>query len=197
LFIDRWRETTVNRIHVFLEPGARQAAVRTAILERLGDLFGRRYHLKVQTMDEGVAYLADKIDQAYAFTAAIQLLIVLVTLAGIVDLLLADLWERRRELALWRVIGADERVVRRSVVIESATLGALGALLGVGVGAATTWMWVRVNYRYLLGYYLDLHFAAGTSVWLVLLVLVATAAAGWAAARHATRQPILDGIQVE
>ncbi len=197
LFIDRWRETTVNRIHVFLEPGARAGTVRRAILERLGDWFGHRYLLKVHTMDEGVAYLARKIDQAYAFTAAIQLLILLVTLAGIFDLLLADLWERRRELALWRVIGADERVVRRSVVIESAALGALGALLGLAVGTVTTWMWVRVNYRYLLGYYLDLHFAIGTSVWFVALVLVATVVAGFAAARHATRQPILDGIQVE
>ncbi len=197
LFIDRWRETTVNRIHVFLEPGASPDAVRAAILDRLGDWFGDRYQLKVQSMDEGVAYLAAKIDQAYAFTAAIQLLIVVVTLAGIFDLLLADLWERRRELALWRVIGADERVVRRSVVIESATLGGLGALLGVGVGVVTTWMWVRVNYRYLLGYYLDLHFAVGTMAWFVALVLVATVVAGWGAARHATRQPILDGIQVE
>jgi len=197
LFIDRWRETTVNRIHVFLEPGARPEMVRRAILQRLGDWFGHRYQLKVHTMDEGVAYLSAKIDEAYAFTAAIQLLIVLVTLAGIFDLLLADLWERRRELALWRVIGADERVVRRSVVIESATLGVLGAALGVLVGTVTTWMWVRVNYRYLLGYYLDLHFAVGTSLWFVALVLVATMAAGFAAARHATRQPILDGIQVE
>jgi hypothetical protein len=30
-----------------------------------------------------------------------------------------------------------------------------------------------------------------------MLVLAATVAAGWAAARHATRQAILDGIQVE
>jgi ABC-type lipoprotein release transport system permease subunit len=82
-------------------------------------------------------------------------------------------------------------------VIESATLGGLGALLGVAVGVVTTWMWVRVNYRYLLGYYLDLHFAVGTSAWFVALVIVATVAAGWGAARHATRQPILDGIQVE
>ena len=71
------------------------------------------------------------------------------------------------------MIGADERVVRRSVVIESATLGGLGALLGVGVGAVTTWMWVRVNYRSLLGCYLDLHFAIATSVWFVALALVA------------------------
>src|SRR5262249_4787140 len=137
------------------------------------------------------------IDEAYACTAAIQLLMVVVTLAGVFDLLLADLWERRRELALWRVIGADDRVVRRSVVIESATIGALGAVLGLVVGGGTTWMWVRLNYRHLLGYDLDLHFAVGTTIWFVALVLVATTAAGWVAARHATRQPILEGIQVE
>jgi putative ABC transport system permease protein len=193
LFIDRWQDTAVNRIHVFLDPGASADTVRTAILQQ----FGKRYQLKVQTMDEGVAYLAGKIDEAYAFTAAIQLLMIVVTLAGVFDLLLADLWERRRELALWRVIGADDRVVRRSVVIESATIGALGALLGLAVGAVTTWIWVRINYRHLLGYYLDLHFAFGTTIWFVALVLVATTAAGWGAARHATRQPILDGIQVE
>jgi putative ABC transport system permease protein len=193
LFIDRWQETAVNRIHVFLEPGASAETVRAAILQQ----FGRRYQLKVQSMDEGVAYLAGKIDEAYAFTAAIQLLMVVVTLAGVFDLLLADLWERRRELALWRVIGADDRVVRRSVVIESATIGVLGAVLGLAVGVVTTWIWVRINYRHLLGYYLDLHFAFGTTLWFVALVLAATTAAGWGAARHATRQPILDGIQVE
>jgi len=193
LFIDRWQETAVNRIHVFLEPGASADTVRAAILQQ----FGRRYQLKVQSMDEGVAYLAGKIDEAYAFTAAIQLLMIVVTLAGVFDLLLADLWERRRELALWRVIGADDRVVRRSVVIESATIGVLGAVLGLAVGVVTTWIWVRINYRHLLGYYLDLHFAFGTTVWFVALVLAATTAAGWGAARHATRQPILDGIQVE
>src|SRR4029450_3890654 len=87
LFIDRWREPTVKRIPVFLDPGAPPEMVRRAILQRLGDWFGHRYQLKVHTMDEGVAYLSAKIDEAYAFTAAIQLLIVLVTLAGIFDLL--------------------------------------------------------------------------------------------------------------
>src|SRR5262249_35958352 len=145
----------------------------------------------------GVAYLAGKSDEAYAFTAAIQLLMVVVTLAGVFDLLLADLWERRRELALWRVIGADDRVVRRSVVIESGTIGALGAILGLAVGVVTTWIWVRIHYRPPLGSYLGLHCALGPPLWFGTLVLAATTAAGWGAARYATRQPILDGIQVE
>ncbi len=193
VFVTHWREPTVNRILVFLEPGASRDAVRRLILET----FSNRYRLKVQSLEEGVDYLARKIDEAYAFTVAIELLIVIVTLAGIFDLLLADLWERRRELALWRVIGADERTVRRSVVIESAAIGILGSVLGLFFGVVTTWIWLDVNYRYLLGYYLDFHFAFATTARFVALVLVATILAGWGAARHATRQPILTGIQAE
>ena len=193
VFVTYWREPTVNRILVFLDPGASPDAVRRLIL----DTFGGRYRLKVQSTEEGVDYLARKIDEAYAFTVAIELLIVIVTLAGIFDLLLADLWERRRELALWRVIGADERTVRRSVVIESAAIGTLGALLGLFFGVVTTWIWLDVNYRYLLGYYLDFHFAFATTARFMVLVLAATVLAGWGAARHATRQPILTGIQAE
>ena len=193
VFVTYWREPTVNRILVFLDPGASRDGVRRLIL----DTFGSRYRLKVQSTEEVVDYLARKIDQAYAFTFAIELLIVIVTLAGIFDLLLADLWERRRELALWRVIGADEAAVRRSVVIESAAIGTLGALLGLFFGVVTTWIWLDVNYRYLLGYYLDFHFAFATTARFVVLVLAATVLAGWGAARHATRQPILTGIQAE
>ena len=40
-------------------------------------------------------------------------------------------------------------------------------------------------------------FAFATTARFVVLVLAATVLAGWGAARHATRQPILTGIQAE
>lgn len=193
LLADRWQDASVNRIHVFVDTGVPTETVRRLILERLSS----RHRLKVLTMSEGVAYLADKIDRAYAFTYAIQLLIVVVTVAGVFDLLLASIWERRRELALWRVIGAAEGTIRRSVVLESATIGMLGSVLAVPVGLVTAWTWVGINYRYLLGYYVDVHFAFGTALWCILLALVMTVVAGYLAARHATRQPVLEGIQVQ
>jgi putative ABC transport system permease protein len=188
---ERWRDALVNRIHVFVEPGEEIEAVRERILEQLGGAL----HLKVLSLGEGVEYLVQKIDQAFAFTSAIQLLIVVVTVAGVFDLLLAGVWERRRELAIWQLIGAEQGAVRRSVVIESAVIGALGSTLGVAVGVITALMWVKVNYRFLLGYYLDFHFAVGTAVGSVLLVMSMTTLAGYLAARHATRQSILEGIQ--
>jgi putative ABC transport system permease protein len=193
LLVERWKETAVNRFNVSLAVGESAEAVRRRIADRLGD----RFALKVLLPREVLAYQGAAIDRAFMFTDAIQLLIVFVTVAGIFDLLLATIWERRRELALWRVVGADEAAVRRTVVIESATIGAFGAVLGGAVGLVTAWIWIRINFPHLLGFYLEYHFALGATAWYVALTLFMTMIAGYGAARYATRQPVLDGIQIE
>ncbi|MEO6028505.1 MAG: FtsX-like permease family protein [Candidatus Binatia bacterium] len=128
---------------------------------------------------------------------AIQLLIVIVTIAGMLDRLLSSILERRRELALWRMIGADARSIRRSIVIESGTVGVNGMALGIALGIVTAWIWVAINFRYLLGYYLDFYFAWSSAAWFVFLVAVMTITAGFVAAVNATRQSILDGLRTD
>ena len=54
---------------------------------------------------------------------------------------------------------------------------------------------IGINFRYLLGYYLEYHFAVTSAVWYVILVIGMTVLAGSAAAAKATRQSILDGIR--
>ncbi len=193
VLIERWREPTVSRINLFLQPGEALETVRARVIERIGD----RYRLKVLSMRDVLAYHEEKVNSAFAFTDAIQLLIVIVTIAGIFDLLLSAIIERKRELAVWRLIGAAARIVRRSVVIESATVGVIGATLGLLVGIVTTWIWVDINFRYLLGYSLERHLAVSATLWYITLVLIMTVLAGYAAARQATRQSILDGIRTE
>ncbi len=193
LLADRWLEPSLSRINLTLAAGASVEGVRVRVLQRFGD----RFRLKVLPMREVLAYHDGMINRAFAFTQAIQLLVVFVTVAGILDLLVSGIVERRRELALWRVIGADLAAVRRCVVIESATIGALGATLGVVTGLVTAWMWINLNFHHLLGYYLERHFAFGAAFWYVALVMMMTLVAGWAAASQAVRQHIIDGIQVE
>jgi putative ABC transport system permease protein len=188
-----WGDTSVNRFNVNLASGVLPELVRTRIREHLGG----RYRLKILSPSDVLKYQAEAIDRAFRFTDAIQLLIIIVTVAGIFDLLLAAIIERRREFALWRVIGADEPTVRRSVVIESATIGALGSLLGCIVGLVTAWIWVGVNFRYLLGYHLEFRLAGWHMTWYVVLAMTMTVVAGYAAARRATAEPILRGIQTE
>jgi putative ABC transport system permease protein len=193
LLVEHWDEPNVSRVNAMIAPGESLEAVR----RRIADALGARYRLKVMLTREMVEYHVAAIDRAFAFTDAIQLLVAIVTVAGIFDLLLAAIWERRRELALWQVIGADQRSVRRSVVIESATIGVLGAALGAVVGLITGWIWIKINFRYLLGFALEYHFALGPAVRYAILVMAMTVLAGYAAARQATRQSVLSGIQTQ
>jgi putative ABC transport system permease protein len=193
LLVDHWGDHSVNRIHLFLQAGAMPETVRRSIADRLG----QRYRLKLLEPEQVIAFHTGQVDRAFSLMKAIQLLIIVVTVAGILDLLLSAILERRRELSLWRVIGAAEATVRRSVVVESVTIGLLGAMLGIVLGVVTAWIWVRINFRYLLGYYLDYHFAAGSAVWLTTLVMIMTLIAGWVAAINATRQSVLDGLRIE
>lgn len=188
-----WHETTVSRILTTVAPGESLMTVRDRIAARLGD----RYRLKILSMRDVLDYHHDKVASAFAFTNAIQLLIAIVTVAGIFDLLLSAIIERRRELAVWRLVGADDGEVRRSVVIEAGTVGVIGILLGLVVGAVTTWIWVAINFRYLLGYHLELHLARTATLWYCVLIMVMTLLAGSIAARRAIREPILDAIHTE
>ena len=193
LLAERWSDSMVNHIHVLLEPGATADVVRQRIVDAIGD----RYRLKLLSLREVVEYQSAGIDRAFAFTDAMQLLIVIVTVAGIFDLLVAAILERRRELALWRVIGADERTVRRSVVIESATIGSLGTVLGIAVGTVTAWIWVRFNLPYLLGFTLEYHFATTAAGWYGILAMAMAMLAGYCAAYYAMRESVLADLRAE
>jgi putative ABC transport system permease protein len=193
VFADRWQDSRITRVFVSLDGSASPETMRARIAERLGS----RYRLKMLSMPEVLAFQESMIDRAFAFTNAIHLLVGIVIVAGILDLLLSSILERRREIAVWRLIGADDARVRRSVVLESVTIGTLGAALGVVAGIVTAWIWVGVNFRYLLGYYLELHFALGTTAAYVVLVMAMTVITGYLAARRATAQSILDGVRNE
>lgn len=188
-----WRDDTVTRINVYLEPGQNPAEVREHIAKR----FGGTYVLKILSLRQLLEYHDEYRRRAFAFTDAIQLLIVIVAIAGIFDLLISAIIERRRELAVWRLIGADSAAVRRAIVIESMTIGILGSALGVVVGFVTAWLWIRFNFRYLLGYHLEFRFPTSSAVWYSTLVISVTLLVGYLAARRATHAAIIEGIQIE
>lgn len=75
------------------------------------------------------------------------------------------------------------------------TIGAAASVIAVIVGFVTAWIWVAFNFRYLLGYYLDFHFASWATVRAITLALVATVLAGYGASARATSRPIVEGIR--
>src|SRR4029453_7978870 len=160
--------------------GGRQAIARTL----------KGYALKILTVPQTLAYHQSMVDRAFVFTYAIQLLVVGVTLAGIFDLLTTQIIERRREIGIFRAIGAEEQHVSGAIRLEAAVIGITGACLGILLGVVTSLLWVRVNFRILIGYILEYHFPMAVAAWSVVLAGAVAIIAGRLAARKALRQPI-------
>jgi putative ABC transport system permease protein len=186
-------DTQVNRFNVFLTPGTSIDDARTAVVQALRD----QYLVKVLTVPQTLAYHQGMVDRAFAFTYAIQLLVIAVTLAGIVDLLTTQIIERRREMGTLRLIGAPEAVVARAVWLEALVVGLSGAVFGTLVSIGTSRLWVHITFPILIGYIVEHHFAVLTAVWCVLLAGGFALLAGWLAARRALREPALDTLRYE
>ena len=64
---------------------------------------------------------------------AVSVMVVLTALIGMAATLLASLSERRRELAIFRSVGARPRTIFGMLVFEAVLTSAVGALIGLGV----------------------------------------------------------------
>lgn len=121
------------------------------------------------------------------------LMSVVVALIGIVNTLSLSILERRRELGLLRVIGMEDRRVRRMVRFESVLISALGTVSGMVLGIFTGWALIYGIDR-LSEAGIAFSFPAGMMV----LVLVLGVALGFLAslipAQRSTSLEVLDAI---
>jgi len=188
-----WGDRQVSHFNVYAAAGADVDAVREGIVQALAG----RWLVKVLTVAQTLAYHQRMVDRAFAFTWAIQLLVVAVTLAGIFDLLTTQMLERRQELGIFRALGVEEHRIRRMVRLEAAVLGLAGGVLGALLAVATSALWVRVNFRILIGYIVELHYPLATALWCIGLAGAVALLAGQLAVRGALREPVLDALRAE
>jgi putative ABC transport system permease protein len=192
-FARLWHDTQVSHFNLFLRRGAQIDDVRSAVMRALGG----SHLVKVLTVPQTLAYHQGMVDRAFAFTYAIQLLVVAVTLAGIFDLLTTQILERRRELGIFRAVGSDDARIARAIRLEALVIAVAGAILGCLLAVGTSLLWVKVHFRILIGYIVEHHYAVLTAVWCVLLAAGVAMLAGQLAARRALRQPALEALRYE
>lgn len=95
---------------------------------------------------------------------------------------------RRQQTALLRVVGASGAQVRRSVILEGFVVGAIGTIIGIGLGIAVG----RVASVRLL---FPLWPSVGLLVWASVVGLVVTLLAVWVPARQSARTAPLDAMR--
>jgi putative ABC transport system permease protein len=91
--------------------------------------------------DQSLDPLLQMIDRLALLLDALLMLAVAVASLGVVNTMVINVAERRREIGLLRAVGATGRQVRQTVVAEAALLGLLAALVAGGLGLVMLLIW--------------------------------------------------------
>ncbi len=197
LYLRQWKDDSVNIFRVYVSPGEPPAEVRRRILSRFAGSGRSRFF--VMTNEELRHYLVGFVDQWMRLTYVQIFVAALVAVLGIVNTLTISITDRRRELGVLQAVGGLRRQVRHTIWMEAATIGLIGLILGLALGAihlyysietfarAQEFPGVRMAYEY-----------PYTIALLLLPVILGTAvvAALWPA-ETAVRAPLVEALEYE
>ncbi|MCP4201245.1 MAG: FtsX-like permease family protein [bacterium] len=175
LYVERWRDETIDILDVMLEPGVDKAAAASAIRQRLAGSTNRLFILTSANLRAVINRILDQFFGILYMQLAIALL---VALLGVANTLVISVAERRRELGILKALGTERRQVVRLVVAEALGITAVGGLLGYVLGSYLIRFSGTALTANISGWTLTYAFPFGIAGSLiVLLTLVAVAAA--------------------
>ena len=168
---------------VYLQTGADPDRVREELLAELGS----DHRLLINTNASLRAEVMRIFDATFAITYALEAIAIFVAIMGVAATLLTLVLERRRELAMLRLVGAARSQIRRMVVVEAAVLGGLSQVLGLLVGVVLSLILIYVINVQSFGWTIQFDLPVGFLAQSTLLITLTAALSGLYPGRIASR----------
>lgn len=125
----------------------------------------------------------------------VSAMVVVTALLGMMAMIFASLNERRREMAIWRAMGARPSTILGLLVLEAMLMAAVGAILGVALlyaGLAGARPWIDASF----GIWLPLDPPSARELWVLGSVICSAAVVSLLPALRAYRLSLADGMIV-
>ncbi|HZN10911.1 MAG TPA: FtsX-like permease family protein [Blastocatellia bacterium] len=183
-------ERPPTSLTIYLRAGADAERARAEILAALGEGYRVLIYTNGSIRDEVLRIF----DSTFAITYALEVIAVFVAILGVASTLLTLILERRREIAVLRLLGADRRQVRKMVIIEAALMGGVSQSVGLAVGLLLSLVLIYVINLQSFGWTIQFHLPLGFLAQSSALILLATALSGVYPANRAARLDV--GAQV-
>jgi len=199
IFIDRsvyrhwWNDSAVNVARVYVKEGEDVGAVRSRVQNALE---GRK-RLLILSNQEVREWVLRATDQWFSLTNMQIIVAVLVAVLGIVNTLTVSITDRRRELGVIQAVGGLRRQVRRTIWLEALSIGCIGLVLGVGLGALNVFYSLGMVRRDLGGLDLDYMFPAPLALTMIPVILGASLIAAIGPAEAAVRAALVEALEYE
>ncbi|HMK50416.1 MAG TPA: FtsX-like permease family protein [Thermodesulfovibrionales bacterium] len=158
IYIDRkwlkkyWGMDDATQISVYLKDGVNA----DDFIHNLRSALSSDYSLEIMNNQE----LRDKImgifNKTFAITYAIELISIIVSLIGVMNTLLALVFERKREISIIRYIGGTWRQIRQTLLLSAGIIGLTGIVLGSILGPIMSLIMIYVVNKISFGW--EIHF---------------------------------------
>lgn len=180
LFQKWFGESLPTHIAIYLKPGVDAEAVKTELVQQLE---GKGF-VAIFTNAGLRTEVLRIFDSTFAITWALEIIAILVAMAGVAATMMTLILERKEEIRLLRIAGAEASQVKRTIMIESGLLGAVSQGLGLVVGVLLSLVLIHVinpqSFGWSIRFYLPWSFLLGST----LLTVFGTMLAGaWPARR--------------
>ena len=191
-FIEAYGDDTIDTIAIFLRKGVDPEAARAKIERTLGAKY-KVFAFMNSTIRTEVMRI---FDQTFLITYALLVVSIAVAVLGIINTLAALIIERRREIALLKVLGMSRVQIRNMILLECSLLGLVSSILGLACGFVLSWILIFVINRQSFGWTIEFAPPIGLVAASLAITLIATILAGIYPARMADRlemSPALKG----
>ncbi|MEO7145349.1 MAG: FtsX-like permease family protein [Bryobacteraceae bacterium] len=192
-YVRHWHDDTVNIFRLYLHKGAAAPQVKRAILDKLAG----KYRIFVLGNADVRRYILDIAGQWLGLTYVQIAVAVLVAILGIVNMLTVSIVDRRRELGLLRAIGGFRAQIRRTLWLEAVSVGAIGLVLGLALGAPSLYYGLEISRRDVIGLRLAYEFPFAIALLLVPVILGAALLSALVPAESAARGSLVEALKYE
>jgi putative ABC transport system permease protein len=188
-----WADDSADIFRVYAHPGVTPETLRRNITERVG----KQRHMFVILNAEVKKFVNDMMNQWFGMTYLQILVAVSVSVLGIVNTLTVSITDRRRELGVLRAVGALRKQIRHTIWMEACTIGAIGVILGLALGAVNLYYELHVVQDDLTGIAIAYRFPFAVALLIVPVILGAAFASAILPAETAVRSSLVEALEYE
>ena len=189
-FVRHFGDRPPTSLTVYLRQGYSYDAVRAEALAHLGN----RHRIFIRTNESLRREVLRIFDSTFVITYALEVVAIIVAMMGVATTLLTLTLDRRRDLAVLRLVGTGRRQIVRMVVAEALMIAGVSQLIGLAVGMALSLILVFVINQQSFGWTIQWHVPWLFLGQMSLLTLLATAASALLPARRAAKVEFVEQL---
>lgn len=134
-----WDDDGANVIAIKIDSNASFADVKKRVRETGIGKTG----LQIMSGEELIKEIDGAMDQFMLTFRGMIFFAVIISMSGMLNILVMNVFERRREIGMLRAVGFTRRQIRKTFMLEAAVLGLFGGILGLVAGLPLSWLYYK------------------------------------------------------